>query len=48
MPSSEQEKACKACGEAFKEVWDKDKEAWLLDTATKVKYEEEEGGRIMK
>ena len=46
MPTSEDQKSCKACGEAFKEVWDKDKETWLLDTATKVKYKEEEASNI--
>ena len=33
------QQSCKACREAFKEVWDADKEKWLLDQAAKIKYE---------
>ena len=31
---------CKACREAFKAVWDGDREKWLLDQAAKIKHEE--------
>jgi hypothetical protein len=50
IPSSENKKYCKACGEAFKDVWDKEKETWLLDEAVKVKYDviEEEDGNYDK
>jgi len=44
VPSSENTKSCKACGEVFKETWDGDKEMWLLENAAKIKYEEEDGG----
>lgn len=44
VPSSNNSKSCKACGEVFKETWDADKEMWLLENAAKIKYEEEDGG----
>lgn len=31
---------CKACRQVFKEVWDENKEKWLLDQAAKIKYEQ--------
>jgi len=46
VPGNETVKSCKACGEVFKEVWDKNKELWLLDGAAKVKYEDEESGNL--
>jgi hypothetical protein len=46
--SSDTKKYCMACGEMFKDIWDRDKEVWLLDQVVKVKYEaeDEEGENI--
>ena len=47
IASSEASNPCKACGESFKETWDKCKEAWLLDSAVKVEYEDDGEGKVV-